>query len=75
MTVWTVLQSESKAEKNPQYVNRVSVKIEDDDTLGVVILGQRRLDASVLDSCPDPACHDADFLARDNVLEVALGLM
>ncbi|KAJ3555429.1 hypothetical protein NM688_g2585 [Phlebia brevispora] len=53
----------------------VAVRLDDDDTLGVVVLGERRLDARVLDARPDPSSHDADFLGRDNVLEVALGLM
>lgn len=54
---------------------RVAIKIDDDDTLGIVVLGERRLDARALEACSDPASHDADFLGRDNVLEVALGLM
>lgn len=55
---------------------QIALKLDDDDDLlGVVVLGGRRDDAHCLDTRADPSSHDADFLARDNVLEVALGLM
>lgn len=54
---------------------RVAVRLDDDETLAVVVLCERGSDAYALDTRADPASHDADFIARDNVLEVALGLM